>query len=109
MPEFQMPDIDPDLAAPLGQIIVRWSTLEYLVRKELGRIFSLLPSMEKIGREQGLAIENIYDAAVACWSAARLAGALLAGCRVISCSTGTAFQWQFGFEFLNASPLPLFV
>ena len=40
MPEFQMPDIDPDLAAPLGQIIVRWSTLEYLVSMLLGTFLS---------------------------------------------------------------------
>jgi hypothetical protein len=31
MPGFEIPDIDPELAAPLGQIVIHWSTLEYLL------------------------------------------------------------------------------
>lgn len=36
VPEFSTPDIDPELALPLGQIIIRWSTLEYLLSLLLG-------------------------------------------------------------------------
>jgi hypothetical protein len=36
MPEFAMPNIDPELATPLGQIIIHWSTLEYLLSMLLG-------------------------------------------------------------------------
>jgi hypothetical protein len=36
MPAFKIPDIDPELALPLGQIIIRWSTLEYLLSMLLG-------------------------------------------------------------------------
>jgi hypothetical protein len=40
VPDFGIPDVDPELAAPLGQIIVRWSTLEYLVSMLLGTFLS---------------------------------------------------------------------
>ena len=37
-------------------------------------VFSELHLVEKWGRDQGLPIEDILDAAVACWSALRLVG-----------------------------------
>jgi predicted RNase H-like nuclease len=42
-------------------------------RGALSRVFPELNLIEKIGREQGLKIEDILDATVACWSASRLA------------------------------------
>lgn len=42
-------------------------------RSALGRAFADLDLIEKEGRSQGLAIEDILDATVACWSARRLA------------------------------------
>jgi hypothetical protein len=36
MPDFEIPDIDPELCQCLGQIIIRWSSLEYLVGLLLG-------------------------------------------------------------------------
>jgi hypothetical protein len=36
MPEFKIPDVDPELALPLGQIIIHWATLEYLLSMLLG-------------------------------------------------------------------------
>lgn len=42
-------------------------------RNALSRVFPELQMIQQTGREQGLAIEDIYDAAVACWSAIRLA------------------------------------
>jgi hypothetical protein len=36
MPDFPIPVVDPELSSPLGQIIVRWSTLEYLLSLLLG-------------------------------------------------------------------------
>jgi hypothetical protein len=36
MPDFGIPDIAPELAEPLGQIIVRWSGIEYLISMLLG-------------------------------------------------------------------------
>jgi hypothetical protein len=38
MPEFGIPDIDPELAEPLGQIVVRWSSAEYLISMLLGTL-----------------------------------------------------------------------
>lgn len=31
LPEFGIPDIDPKLAEPLGQIVIHWASVEYLV------------------------------------------------------------------------------
>ena len=42
--------------------------------RALARSFSELHLVEKWGRDQGLPIEDILDAAVACWSALRLVG-----------------------------------
>jgi hypothetical protein len=36
MPVFKIPDVDPELAQPLGQIIIHWATLEYLLSMLLG-------------------------------------------------------------------------
>jgi len=36
MPDFAIPIVDSELSSPLGQIIVRWSTLEYLLSLLLG-------------------------------------------------------------------------
>jgi hypothetical protein len=36
MPDFGIPNIDPELAEPLGQIVVRWSSVEYLISMLLG-------------------------------------------------------------------------
>lgn len=50
------------------------SSLGRMERKEaLARPFPELSAIEKVGRHQGLPIEDILDAAVACWSALRLA------------------------------------
>jgi hypothetical protein len=38
MPDFGIPDIDPELAEPLGQIVVRWSSVEYLISMLLGTL-----------------------------------------------------------------------
>jgi hypothetical protein len=38
MPEFGIPDIDPELAEPLGQIVIRWSSVEYLISMLLGTL-----------------------------------------------------------------------
>jgi hypothetical protein len=38
MPEFGIPDIDPELTEPLGQIVVRWSSVEYLISMLLGTL-----------------------------------------------------------------------
>ena len=43
-------------------------------RRALSRSFPEFHVIEKSGRDQGLPIEDILDAAVACWSALRLAG-----------------------------------
>jgi predicted RNase H-like nuclease len=43
-------------------------------RRALALSFPQLPTIEKAGRDQGLPIEDILDATVACWSAIRLAG-----------------------------------
>jgi predicted RNase H-like nuclease len=42
-------------------------------RTALGRAFPDLDLIEKDGRTQGLPVEDIFDAAAACWSARRLA------------------------------------
>jgi predicted RNase H-like nuclease len=42
-------------------------------RLALTRVFADVDILEKSGRDQGLPIEDIFDAAIACWSAARLA------------------------------------
>jgi predicted RNase H-like nuclease len=42
-------------------------------RTALTRVFPNLRMVEDAGREQGLPIEDILDATVACWSACRLA------------------------------------
>jgi len=42
-------------------------------QRALGRCFPDLDMIVKTGREQGLPLEDILDAAVACWSALRLA------------------------------------
>ena len=39
----------------------------------LARAFPNLPEAEEAGRKQGLPMEDILDAAVACWSASRFA------------------------------------
>jgi hypothetical protein len=36
VPDFGIPDIDPELAEPLGQIVIHWATVEYLVSMLLG-------------------------------------------------------------------------
>jgi hypothetical protein len=38
MADFGIPNIDPELAEPLGQIIVRWSSTEYLISMLLGTL-----------------------------------------------------------------------
>jgi hypothetical protein len=38
MPDFGIADIDPELAEPLGQIVVRWSSVEYLISMLLGTL-----------------------------------------------------------------------
>jgi hypothetical protein len=38
MPGFGIPDIDPELSEPLGQIVVRWSSVEYLISMLLGTL-----------------------------------------------------------------------
>jgi hypothetical protein len=38
MPDFGIPEIDPELAEPLGQIVVRWSSVEYLISMLLGTL-----------------------------------------------------------------------
>jgi hypothetical protein len=38
MPDFGIPDIDPELAEPLGQIVIRWSSVEYLISMLLGTL-----------------------------------------------------------------------
>jgi hypothetical protein len=43
------------------------------VRAILGQVFLDLELIEKNGGAQGLQIEDIFDAAAACWSARRLA------------------------------------
>jgi hypothetical protein len=40
MPDFAIPDVDPELALPLGQIIIHRSTLEYLISILLGTFLS---------------------------------------------------------------------
>ena len=42
-------------------------------RKALTHVFPKLRMIEDAGRQQGLAVEDILDATVACWSASRLA------------------------------------
>jgi predicted RNase H-like nuclease len=42
-------------------------------RRALARSFSNLNIIEKSGRDQGLPVEDILDAVVACWSAGRVA------------------------------------
>ena len=43
-------------------------------QRALARSFPELHVIEKTGRDQGLPIEDILDATVACWSALRLVG-----------------------------------
>jgi hypothetical protein len=38
VPDFGIPDIDSELAEPLGQIVVRWSSVEYLISMLLGTL-----------------------------------------------------------------------
>jgi hypothetical protein len=38
MPDFGIPDVGPELAEPLGQIVVRWSSVEYLISMLLGTL-----------------------------------------------------------------------
>jgi predicted RNase H-like nuclease len=45
----------------------------------LTRAFPNLHMVEEAGREQGLPIEDILDAVVACWSASRLADGIARG------------------------------
>jgi hypothetical protein len=40
MPDFMIPNVDPELAQPLGLIIIHWSTLEYLLSMLLGTFLS---------------------------------------------------------------------
>jgi hypothetical protein len=36
MPNLGLPDVDPELCCVLGQIVIRWSTVEYLISLKLG-------------------------------------------------------------------------
>jgi hypothetical protein len=49
MPDFGIPDIDPELAEPLGQIVVRWSSVENLISMLLGTlVFADLGGMQVV-------------------------------------------------------------
>jgi len=40
MPDFGLPDVDSELCLSLGQIVIRWSTVEYLIALLLGTFLS---------------------------------------------------------------------
>jgi len=67
-------------------------------QRALALSFPQLHMIEKAGRDQGLPIEDILDATVACWSAIRLAGGKGRSCLTISPSIIPDCRWQSGFE-----------
>ena len=67
----------------------------------LGPAFSDLDLIERNGGAVGLDVEDILDAAAACWSAGRLAAGQVAACRRSFHMTARGCRWRSGGDLAS--------